>query len=202
MYIFRNCGIKITKRKGKEMGKKNKEDIADLAVMEETVATVAKETTDTVTKVSAEDTGGSLARIEKLLEQQNEYSHKLLKRANVRTIAVAIFAAVAVVCMIVVIVLYGAISQALVKLPPLIDSAETLVETINTDVSKVLNETLNDIQKIDFDTMNGAISGIKTAVDGIGKVDFGALNGSIQNLQDGTNGFKDFVDGLKNFKLF
>ncbi len=173
---------------------KDKEDIAGLAVTEETAATELKET--------AEDAGGSLARIEKLLEQQNEYSKKLLKRANVRTIAVAVFAAVAVVCMIVVIVLYGAISEALIKLPPLIDSAEALVETINTDISNVLSEALKDIQKIDFDTMNGAISGIKSTVDGIGKIDFGALNGSIQNLEEGTSGFRAFVDGLKSFKLF
>ena len=125
-----------------------------------------------------------LQRIEELLEKQAEHNEKMLRASRSRTVFLVIFVIFFALLGISMYVSMQAMTQGL---PELIDSTSTLVSQASVD----LQEVVDHINSIDFQSMNEALQGIAS-------IDYESLNVSINGLQQGVEAFQGFVDALSS----
>ncbi len=141
--------------------------------------------------------------LKKILEQ-NEKQTKQLKR--VRGLL-----RLCLICLLIGILIGGFVAYKLV--PPaltLLDSVTTQVNAFDmkavnglvgdaTTAVAGLQTTINNINGIDFGSLNDAIGSLKNIADSF---DVEKLNGTIATLNESVTSFAQMVENMKGFKLF
>lgn len=137
-----------------------------------------------ISAAASSDTSAALARIEQLLQEQNEQNKKLLRSSRWRTVCLFIFVAAFIIF---AALLHGVLTSITQDVPQVIDEADELVVTATNAVRTVVNK---------IDTLN--IDALNESIEGISSIDYSGLNKSIGGLASSVENFENFVDALQN----
>lgn len=134
--------------------------------------------------ISSASSAETLARIEELLTQQKEESHKLLRSSRLRNVLILILVGVLIAA---AIAFYGALQTITKDIPDLVTSARSLITNTNSAVDDVITK----VDELDVDALNDSIKGIS-------QINYRGLNTSISGLASAVEAFEDFVDTLSH----